>query len=169
MRIKMYIIAMQLWQSLTTSVLRVLKSFIQRRLKVKSKEYCFALFFWKHSNPHNKIGVHLVLTSSKMTSSILPANDRFRPIMLYQLLLIASLYIERSRQSDGNVEFQFNLTARAAGCVHARTGNQLFQDTINCAQCFICGNGPRHYTVYARFQSPSRQIAINLMKYVPRG
>ena len=45
------------------------KSFIQRRLKVKSKECRSALPNWKHSNPYNKIGVHLVLTSSKMTSS----------------------------------------------------------------------------------------------------
>jgi len=62
-------IAKYLWQSITTSILPVLNSFIQRRLKVKSKECRSALPNWKHSNRYNIIGVHLVLTSSKMTSS----------------------------------------------------------------------------------------------------
>ena len=42
------------------------KSFIQRRLKLKSEECRSALPDWKQSNPYNKIGVHLVLTSSKV-------------------------------------------------------------------------------------------------------
>jgi len=42
------------------------KSFIQRRLKLKSEECRSALPDWKQSNPYNEIGVHLVITSSKV-------------------------------------------------------------------------------------------------------
>ena len=42
------------------------KSFTQRRLKVKSKDYRSALPNWKDSRPS---GINLALTSSKMTSS----------------------------------------------------------------------------------------------------
>jgi len=51
-------IAKQLWQSFTASTLPVLKSFVQRRLKVKSKECRSALPNRKHSN-RNKIKAHL--------------------------------------------------------------------------------------------------------------
>ena len=62
-------IAKQLRQSLITSMLPVLKSFIQRRLKVKSRDCRSALPNRKHSRPYNKIEIHLALTSSKMNSS----------------------------------------------------------------------------------------------------
>jgi len=47
----------------------VLKSFINSLLYVKSNECRSALRKLQHSNPHNNIGKHLDLTSSRITTS----------------------------------------------------------------------------------------------------
>ena len=51
-------ITKKLRQSLTTSMLPVLKSFIQRRLNEKSKDCRSALPNWKHFKPYNRIGIY---------------------------------------------------------------------------------------------------------------
>ena len=68
------------WQNSTASILFVLNSFINKRFITKSSDDKSDLFSTKASVPYSKIGIHLHLIISRVTSSeaILPVFPKQR-------------------------------------------------------------------------------------------
>ena len=122
----------------------LVKSFIQRRLMVNSKDWWSTLPNWKHSRPYNKIGIHLALTSSKMTS--LEAKFSSFPNCNKKLIRRwdseRELYLRRHCTRSKNT---------IDSCINSATDRFLQHRFTKFSEITQC-NG--HYTVQGHSRSP---------------